>query len=169
MEPALIRLEQLVTDPETPPEAIRQVLVHVSWHILRRLAASPQTPSRILEEILKLRGEDNHWERRDLLRSIVRNPSLAIHVLETLSWHGDASIRDEVAASPRTPVKILERLVFDDSPGVRQALASNSGLPPSLMERLRHDPDDRVRRTVDRERFSKLELTRPDGGRDEDS
>lgn len=158
MDSIVERLFELVVDPQTPPEAVRLILVHAPWLLRHSLAASPRTPVHILEDLLE-RGED---ERRfDMLRVVIGNPGIPIHILEKLSWDERAHVRGCVAECPLTPVSILERFLLDDDDSVRYQLARNPGLPPQMLERLRHDPTAWVRSVVERIRFEKLDLTPP--------
>ncbi|OGR90317.1 MAG: hypothetical protein A2V88_16950 [Elusimicrobia bacterium RBG_16_66_12] len=158
MDSIVERLRDLVIDPETPPEAVRLVLLHGPWVLLSSLAANSQTPAQVLEALLETGPEGRRWE---MFRIAVGNPNIQVPTLEKLSWDRRDHLRCLVAECPRTPVAILERFLLDDSEAVRAHMARNDKVPPHVLERLRHDSAGWVRDHAQKAWQGRVDLTPP--------
>lgn len=158
MDSIVERLLDFVIDPETPPEAVRLVLIHGPWMLLSSLASNPRTPVYVLEALLEPEHEGWRW---DMIPRVIGNPNTPILTLERLSRDSREHVRGLVAECSRTPVDILERFLLDDSESVRAHIARNKKIPPHVLERLRCDSADWVRADAQKAWLSSVDLTPP--------
>ncbi|MEU4155306.1 hypothetical protein [Actinoplanes sp. NPDC026670] len=82
------------------------------------------------------------------MASVAANPTTPPDLIDTLSRHPHAPIREALTGQDLTPEQV-RRLALDEDPAVRRAVAARPGLPDDLIRSLAADPDQAVRITIE--------------------
>ncbi len=114
-------LRELANDLDTPGVA-------------RFLVAMPNTPSRVLDNIIR-QGDI------ECLRILAANPAYQ----ERLSNHENQEVRQVVAGCRNLPFSVALQLCADPAFQVRMTLAKNPSIPPKIQLKLSSDPVPFVR------------------------
>ncbi|MFD6344556.1 hypothetical protein ACFWF9_07500 [Streptomyces roseolus] len=112
---------------------LRAVLVRHGRKAATGLAANPDAPATLLEELAR-----HEPPVRRALREIARHPAATPPAL--LACLADARARPLAARHPALPPAVLAALLADADEDVREAAAANPSLPPAAMAKLLPDP-----------------------------
>jgi hypothetical protein len=93
------------------------------------LAADPNTPLEVLEELAKTNEEG-------VRSSLVSNPNIPEKLLKVLSRDSSWGVRREVAANPKTPINLLKALAIDDVWGIRRKVAQNPNATEQILVKI---------------------------------
>ncbi|MDX3747632.1 hypothetical protein [Streptomyces sp. AK08-02] len=119
-----------------------------AWHRLdndpdlavRRAAARrPDTPSDVLERLLRGHGDVSHIRPR-----LVDHPNFPRHTLRTFVDEPLPNARYLALQDPELPVPALQRLATSTEPFLRRGVARHPNITESLLDQLLSDPDPQV-------------------------
>lgn len=130
---ALIELRTLAASPQTPPRVLIRLHQHGHPFLLEALVCNPRTPSGVLEALAQNLDYREVLEHRDDLAPEVRQRIEMLDVFE--------------AMQPLDPRR-LKRFLASASEAVRLALAGNPELPLTAKRSLAFDLSPRVRSAV---------------------
>ncbi|MEW6491453.1 MAG: hypothetical protein AB1589_02720 [Cyanobacteriota bacterium] len=116
---------EVVKNPNTPVELLKQLARRNDCLICREVAANPNTPVFLLAQLA-------HSEDSKVRQNIASNPNTPVSILERWVKDNSESIRVAIATHPNTPVRLLEQLLCDRSPSVLQF---------AVVRYLAHHPD----------------------------
>ncbi|MEU2509138.1 hypothetical protein ABZ621_31120 [Streptomyces sp. NPDC007863] len=119
--------------PGLSEERLRAMVVRHGRQVMTGVAANPDTPAALLEELAR-----HEPPVRRALREIAGHPAATPPAL--LACLADARARPLAAGHPALPPAVLRGLLADADEGVREAAAANPSLPPAEMARLLPEP-----------------------------
>jgi hypothetical protein len=186
--PKIFAWEDLVKNPTTPGEALKNVFEWLSKVHKENpkqvgnmtidfvdLIAHPNLPLDLLPNLL-----ENHrlWSNaasnpnlpldvmqeiiqsgyHDALRGLAKNLSTPPALLLRLMAKDILEIRRSLAGNPNLPMALLETLVDDDDVFVRHNLAENPNLPTALLAALADDKEVSVRRKISNNAATSIEI-----------
>ncbi|MEM1394740.1 MAG: hypothetical protein AAGG00_15905 [Cyanobacteria bacterium P01_H01_bin.150] len=124
---------------DAPPEAleyiVRQPVVPVVCEALR----NPNTPDSALEWLVENQDDEI------ILSAVAKHPNITTDILERLSIHESADVRDTVASQQKCPLSILETLACDSGVKVQQEVAANSNTPHYILESFSQSENSAIR------------------------
>jgi hypothetical protein len=95
--------------------------------------------------------------KRKIKEEVAQNPKAPPEILKTLAGDSDEVVRITVAYNPRTPLESLKILAGDSDRGVRLQVARNTNIPPEALKTLAGDSVWEVRREAARNPKAPLE------------
>ena len=114
-------------------------------HPARQKIADAALSAKALNYLIKGLSED---ETLDLVKVIIKEPTVADEVWVELSKNSKTKIKQEVAQNPNTPPEILKTLAGDSDTLLRLRVAGNPQAPPEILKTLAGDSDKEVRKSV---------------------
>ncbi len=152
---------EMASDPSGSPEVMEQIFQYVCnllsddsipWRfsnardLLNALAKNPNTPSEILESIVKTNfPQIPKSEMGLILCGIASNLNTPIDILAELANSNNKFIKSHIAENPNTPISILQKLANDDSEDVRVGVLWSKHLTPELAMQFIDDPSSGIR------------------------
>ncbi|MDK3155129.1 hypothetical protein QPK87_00810 [Kamptonema cortianum] len=151
------QLLQQASNPNTPPEQLRELATCEDVAIRQLVVANPNTPTEVLWRLGKL-FPAQLLENPLLPLLFLENPNLIVQIpdetlvrlfeLETVPdclyqrlTQAKLNVRRAIAKNLNTPVPWLEHLAQDPEEWVRGAIALNPKTPIPWLEHLAQDPD----------------------------
>lgn len=152
---------EMAKDPNGSPEVLEQIFQYVCnllsddsipWRfsnvaeLLNALATNSNTPSEILESIVKTDfSQIPKSEMGRVLCGIAGNLNTPIDILAELANSNNKNIKYHVTENPNTPISILQKLANDDSEDVRVGVLWSKYLTPELAMQFIDDPSSDIR------------------------
>ncbi|MFD0270818.1 hypothetical protein ACFVGY_30285 [Streptomyces sp. NPDC127106] len=131
-DPDAAVVKAVAPHPGLSEAQLRAVVSRDGVRVLARVAANPDAPAGLLEELVRHEPP----VRRVLREVAVHRNATAAALLPCLD---DARARPAAAAHPALPVPVIVGLLSDADPAVARAAAANPSLPRPAMERLLDD------------------------------
>ncbi|MBL1082411.1 hypothetical protein JK359_10515 [Streptomyces actinomycinicus] len=126
-------VRSIAPHPGLSEAALRAMLARHGVQVAARVAANPDAPPALLEELAGLVPPV-----RKVLREVARHPCATGPAL--LACLADARIRPTAAGHPAMPARVIVELLGDDDRRVVEAAAANPSLPPAVMADLVPEP-----------------------------
>ena len=129
----------LAANPNLPSDILEELAKHVSPLVRYGVARNSATSATLLDKMVGAAKEET------VRYAIASNPSASGNILEAMSISKEYLVRQAVAGNKNTPVKILERLSNDPEKYVRMALLRNPKCPIEIAKKLGADKEAKVR------------------------
>lgn len=127
-------VKSIARHPGLSETQLRSMVERHGARVVAKVAANPETPSALLEDLIK-----NVPPVQKALREIARHPNATGPAL--LACLPDRQARRVAAGHPALPPEVIVELLADHDWQVVEAAAANPSLPPAVMEELIPEPN----------------------------